>query len=181
MKIRRKRYRIREDRFIPFVFLLILLIIILSVIAKCTQGRKPSSDQPNVVGGIWTSGLVLKENSEAAGEAVQLLESRKENRKIASRLAEDTYLVQSNGMKQIPRPVLPGKRNPSGDCFENSVFLGNSCLEGLRNFGLIEGAAYLTKVGLNVNSAYEKRLSGSSVSIMEELSISFFVSSIARS
>ena len=54
-------------------------------------------------------------------------------------------------------------------CFENSAFVGNSMLEDLDMFGIIDNADFYAKTGLTVTSVFEESTVDGSQPIMDEV------------
>lgn len=53
--------------------------------------------------------------------------------------------------------------------YQNSAFMGNSFVDGMMNYSLIDGADYFARIGLNVNDAMSKSTSTGTVPVIEEL------------
>ena len=148
--------------------LLLLILLVLVVIGKCSapgEEKQPQENSLAVQPGVYADGIVTQE------QAQQLTQEAEEKKAahVVTFFERAGRFVESPSMKTVPDPIAPGEEDPNADVFDNSVFVGNSCLEGLRNSGAIPNAVFLTKVGLNVNTVYEKAALGSSVPIMEEL------------
>lgn len=54
-------------------------------------------------------------------------------------------------------------------CFENSAFVGNSMLEDLNMFGIIDNADFYAKTGLTVSSVFTDKTVDGSAPIMDEV------------
>ena len=53
--------------------------------------------------------------------------------------------------------------------YQNSAFIGNSFVDGMMNYSLVEGVDYFARIGLNVNDAMTKSTSTGTVPVIEEL------------
>ena len=61
------------------------------------------------------------------------------------------------------------KGSASNSCFENSAFVGNSMLEDLNMFGIIDNANFYAKTGLTVTSAFKEKTADGTAPIMDEV------------
>ena len=61
------------------------------------------------------------------------------------------------------------KGSASNICFENSAFVGNSMLEDLNMFGIIDNADFYAKTGLTVTSAFKEKTVDGTAPIMDEV------------
>lgn len=59
--------------------------------------------------------------------------------------------------------------NTSNSCFENSAFVGNSMLEDLDMFGIIDNADFYAKTGLTVTTVFTESTVDGSSPIMDEV------------
>jgi len=59
--------------------------------------------------------------------------------------------------------------NTSNSCFENSAFVGNSMLEDLNMFGIIDNADFYAKTGLTVSTVFTDSTVDGSSPIMDEV------------
>ena len=57
----------------------------------------------------------------------------------------------------------------SNSCFENSAFVGNSMLEDLDMFGIIDNADFYAKTGLTVTTVFEEKTVDGTAPIMDEV------------
>jgi hypothetical protein len=57
----------------------------------------------------------------------------------------------------------------SGEFYDSSVFIGNSFVDDLMRYDLIDGADYFGRVGLNVTDAAKKSTSTGNVPVIDEL------------
>lgn len=72
-----------------------------------------------------------------------------------------------------PTPVPIAQKTDSSDIdqnyYQNSAFIGNSFVDGMMNYSIINGADYFARIGLNVNDAMTKSTSTGTVPVIEEL------------
>lgn len=70
-----------------------------------------------------------------------------------------------------PVPTEEPTESPQNDAtlFENSVFIGNSCVDSLFLSGAIDGATYLYRTGMTVSDPFEKSTDTGSIPVMDEL------------
>ena len=73
---------------------------------------------------------------------------------------------------QMPT-TAPAQKSNSSDIdqnyYQNSAFIGNSFVDGMMNYSLVDGADYFARIGLNVNDAMTKSTSTGTVPVIEEL------------
>ena len=78
----------------------------------------------------------------------------------------------SQRAEQTPT-TAPAQKSNSSDIdqnyYQNSAFIGNSFVDGMMNYSLVEGADYFARIGLNVNDAMTKSTSTGTVPVIEEL------------
>lgn len=55
-------------------------------------------------------------------------------------------------------------------CFENSAFIGNSLIDDLNTYGIIDNADFYARTGLTVSSVFTKPVVGKKTPIMQEVS-----------
>lgn len=63
---------------------------------------------------------------------------------------------------QTPTTAPAQKSNSSNidqNYYQNSAFIGNSFVDGMMNYSLVEGVDYFARIGLNVNDAMTKSTS----------------------
>lgn len=73
---------------------------------------------------------------------------------------------------QTPTTAPAQKSNLSDidqNYYQNSAFIGNSFVDGMMNYSLVDGADYFARIGLNVNDAMTKSTSTGTVPVIEEL------------
>ena len=68
-----------------------------------------------------------------------------------------------------PTPIATDKSGIDQTYFEDSAFLGNSFIEGMVIYDLVDGADYFGKVGLNVKTAFTDSTENGTVPVIEEL------------
>lgn len=85
---------------------------------------------------------------------------------------ESTTVIQSTQAEQTTLPGLAGemKAKPfirledgAYPCFDNALFLGNSRVETLAEYGLAPNADNFAKVGINIRTIYENTDGGASI------------------
>lgn len=86
--------------------------------------------------------------------------------KSEERRQEQTEAVPSSTPTEIP---IENPNEISQMYYSHSAIVGNSFVEGMIIYDLIEGADYFAKVGLSVNDALTKSIQGGSVPVIDEL------------
>lgn len=111
-----------------------------------------------------TTGSTAPETQAPESSATKAEETEKESQKRFS----ISDLVPSLTLPTIKQEVQT-KADGSVDfaCFDNSAFVGNSRLLAVENYGFCDNV--YAKVGLNVNTVFTERCSGSSVPVIDEL------------
>lgn len=75
----------------------------------------------------------------------------------------------SSASSEEPSSSASETGDASNACFENSAFVGNSMLEDLDMFGIIDNADFYAKTGLTVTSVFEESTVDGSQPIMDEV------------
>lgn len=149
----RKKKQIRTRRTVAAIILIGLAAVMFSAMGKgCKKEEKaPEPTQSN------------------EPQATQIPE-------IYGRVAEEVPKVTHNPQgKEIKGKILAtdnpnaAKEEIDQSFFENSVFIGNSMVESMEPYGLLENTDYFGKVGLNVSSAQNTAASNGNVPIVDEL------------
>ncbi len=65
--------------------------------------------------------------------------------------------------------VVTNPNEISAEYYANSAFVGNSFIEGLLLYDMVDGADYFSKIGLNVNDAMTKSTDTGTVPVIDEL------------
>ncbi len=141
---------------------------------------KSTTSVTNFITELTTKLLTTKESSVRYETTISLTEKKTEK--------ENTTTVESSKHIKPTAPVLPiqiptikfpniiplttaPKTNHSEpddlSCFDNSVFLGNSRFISFKNYGLAKNV--YSVVGLNVDTVFTKSVSGSDVTVINEL------------
>ena len=90
-----------------------------------------------------------------------------------SQRAEQKRQEELAAMSTQTPTTAPAQKSNSSDIdqnyYQNSAFIGNSFVDGMMNYSLVEGADYFARIGLNVNDAMTKSTSTGTVPVIEEL------------
>lgn len=88
---------------------------------------------------------------------------------IARNRAEKREAEVTTSPSPTPTPIVKDSSGINQAYFEDSAFLGNSFIDGMVIYDLIDGADYFGKVGLNVKTAFTESTENGVVSVIEEL------------
>lgn len=88
---------------------------------------------------------------------------------IAQKRAEKAQAEETVSPSPTPTPILTDSSGINQSYFEESVFLGNSFIDGMAIYDLVDGAEYYGKVGLNVKTAFTESTENGVVPVIEEL------------
>ena len=90
-----------------------------------------------------------------------------------SQRAEQKRQEELAAMSTQTPTTAPAQKSNSSDIdqnyYQNSAFIGNSFVDGMMNYSLVEGVDYFARIGLNVNAAMTKSTSTGTVPVIEEL------------
>ena len=88
-----------------------------------------------------------------------------------SQRAEQKRQEELAAMSTQTPTTAPAQKSNSSDIdqnyYQNSAFIGNSFVDGMMNYSLVEGADYFARIGLNVNDAMTKSTSTGTVPVIE--------------
>lgn len=88
---------------------------------------------------------------------------------IASLNTSQLNNMQVDEEKSSKNTNINNKENSDGDEFANSAFIGNSCVEGLNSYGIVNKADFYSRVGLTVKSVFTKSTLKGNMPIINEL------------
>lgn len=93
---------------------------------------------------------------------------------VSQKRAEREQAAQAEMNSATPTPMpdpkdIPTEGNVNNKFYKNSAFVGNSFVDGMEMYELVDGADYFARIGLNVKDALTLSTSTGSVSVIDEL------------
>lgn len=90
------------------------------------------------------------------------------NQKRAEREAQEQAEIAASATP-TPAPVIPTEGNIDNNFYSDSVFIGNSFIDGMEIYKLVSGADYFSRIGLTVKDAMRLSTNWGDVSVIDEL------------
>lgn len=141
-----------KNRFFILIFLFSIMILSPIMIAKIMPTTNAESEESLELPKMVASEDLAQGVSQTIKPEVEVLENKKEELKVDSRLGEKVNIEKpKENIKKVKEKVEVPKKSAAGNSyFDDALFIGDSRTVGIAEYGGIKNATYFANTGMSV-------------------------------